>query len=70
MGGKASKLWGGGGDDVAHSSVFPSHGSDGAVRGFRRVTNTLTRKTATDAAMRNDPTVATRLRKLHPRSGA
>src|SRR5262249_56298996 len=35
--GSASKLCAGGGDDVAHSSVFPPHGSAGALRGLRSV---------------------------------
>ena len=44
IGGRRSKLWSGGGDDVAHSSVFPPHGSSGAERGFRSVVITFTRK--------------------------
>ena len=61
---------GGGGEDVAHSSVLPCQGSAETVRGFRSVTKTLTKKTVIETAMTNAPTVATRLRKLHPRFGA
>src|SRR6266511_3418557 len=70
IGGRASKLWGGGGDDVAHSSVLAPHGSADAVLGLRSVTNTLAKKIAIDTAIRKAPAVAARLRKLHPRPGA
>src|SRR6266536_2795641 len=69
-GGSRSKLWAGGGEGVAHSSVKPSHGSAGALRGLRRVTITLTRKTRIATAITKAPRVASELRKVQPRSGA
>src|SRR4029453_14216323 len=67
--GSRSKLCGGGGELVAHSRVLPCQGSAGAVRGRRRVTTTLTRNTASEAAITNEPAVASWLRNVQPRSG-
>src|SRR5581483_6830210 len=50
--GSRSKLWGGGGEVVAHSSEFPvPQASLGASRGFRRDMNTLTKKMIIETAM-------------------
>jgi hypothetical protein len=53
-----SKLCAGGGDEVAHSMVFASHGSSVAVRGFRIEMTKFTMKSRTDSAMRKAPAVA------------
>jgi hypothetical protein len=49
--GSASKLCAGGGDDVAHSSVFPPHGSAGALRGLRSVMMMFRSPMSIDSAM-------------------
>src|SRR5437660_12611213 len=56
-GGTRSKLYGGGGELVAHSSVLPSHGSSPAPSPLPQLTTRLIRKTRTDSATRNDATV-------------
>src|SRR5438552_12545815 len=59
--GMTSKLCGGGGEGMVHSSVAPPHGSLPATLPRVRVRQTLTRKTAIDTPIRNAPTVDTRL---------
>src|SRR5262249_40917783 len=56
-GGTRSKLYGGGGELVAHSRVLPSHGSSPATSPLRQLTTRLIRKISTDSATRNDATV-------------
>src|SRR5439155_20122399 len=67
--GMTSKLCGGGGEGMVHSSVAPPHGSLPATLPRVRVRQTLTRKTAIDTPIRNAPTVDTRLSLATPSSG-
>src|ERR1700735_1087509 len=69
-GGTRSKLWGLGGDVVAHSSVHASHGLSPATAPFRRLLTMLATKRSVDSAMMNAPTVDAMLSAPHPgRSG-
>src|SRR2546430_13565374 len=60
-GGTRSKLYGGGGDVVAHSSVLPCHGSLPAISPWFQLRTMLIRKTSTEIAMRKDEMVMIRL---------
>ena len=57
--GISAKLYSGTGVGIDHSSVRPSHGSAGALRGLRAVMITLTRKISTEKAMTNEPAETT-----------
>jgi hypothetical protein len=59
-------LYGGGGDDVAHSRVEPPHGLDSATTPARRLVMTLTRKTRSDRKITPAPIVARRFSDPHP----
>src|SRR2546426_12716221 len=65
-GGIVSKSCGGGGDDVRHSSVRPSHGSAGAGAPARRLRHALTMKRRTPSAIPKRPRGETRFRKVQP----
>src|ERR1700682_1707389 len=56
-GGTRSKLYGGGGDEVAHSSVLPRQGSSPAISPPFQLRTTLIRNSSTEKAMRKDETV-------------
>src|SRR5688572_23202985 len=58
--GIAAKLYSGGGEDVVHSSVAPSHGSFPASSPARVLLHAFTKKTSTPSAITKAPTVATR----------
>src|SRR6185503_7291835 len=60
IGGSLSKLYAGGGEEVAHSRVLPSHGSSPTRSPLMKVATTFTRNGSTLAAMRNAPAVETR----------
>src|ERR1043165_4610192 len=64
--GISAKLYSGGGDEVIHSSVRPSHGSSSQYSSLRNVAMTLTRNTSTDRAMMNAPIVDMRLSVSQP----
>src|SRR5437588_12632977 len=64
-GGTRSKLYGGGGDVVAHSSVLPCHGSLPAISPWFQLRTMLIRKISTEIAMRNDEMVMIRLVVAH-----
>ena len=68
--GMTSKLCGGGGDGMVHSSVAPPHGSFPATLPRLRVRQTLIRNTKIEAPIRNAPTVDTRFSLATPSSGA
>src|SRR3954452_14946457 len=68
--GSFSKLYSGGGDDVAHSSVQTSHGSSPAFSPERTESMTFQMKIAIAAACTITPSEETRFQKSHPRSGA
>ena len=61
-----SKSWGGGGDEVRHSSVRPSHGSADAGAPRVRLRHALTMKRSTPSAIPKAPTVETAFQKVHP----
>ena len=61
-----SKLVGGGGDVVAHSSVWPSHGSSPAGSPRRNVRHTFQRNGRIEAPRRNAPMDDSRLRPVKP----
>src|SRR5437016_5814975 len=65
-GGIVSKSCGGGGDEVRHSSVRPSHGSAGAGAPARRLHHALTMKRRTPAAIPKAPTVETAFQRVQP----
>jgi hypothetical protein len=54
------KLYGGGGDGVAHSSVEAPHGFDSAAAPRRRLVITLIRNTSSDTKITAAPIVASR----------
>src|SRR5205807_6803767 len=56
-GGTRSKLYGGGGEVVAHSSVLPFHGSLPAISPWFQLWTTLIRKSRIENAIRNDEIV-------------
>src|SRR5215469_2788329 len=56
-GGTRSKLYGGGGELVAHSSVLPSHGSSPATSPLRQLWTRLITKIRTENATKNAATV-------------
>src|SRR2546426_5504625 len=60
--GITEKLYGGGGEGMLHSSVAPPHGSFGAIVPRVRLRHTLYTKTKIATAIKNAPTVDTRLR--------
>src|SRR3979409_176503 len=60
-GGTRSKLYGGGGDVVAHSSVLPCHGSSPAISPPCQLRTTLMRNSRTENAIRKDEIVMIRL---------
>src|ERR671933_412031 len=64
--GTTSKLCGGGGEVVAHSSVWPSQGSFSAIAPLRRVRRTLIIKTRMPRAIVNAPSVETQFQKSKP----
>ena len=68
MSGSRSKLYGGGGEDVAHSRVLPSHGSSPAILPLRSETKTFQMNGSIDAAMMKPPTVASRFQSFQPAS--
>src|SRR5712671_7859011 len=57
IGGTRSKLYGGGGDVVAHSSVLPCHGSSPAISPPFQLRTTLIRNNRTEKAIKKDETV-------------
>jgi hypothetical protein len=63
-----SKLYGGGGDGVAHSRPDAPHGSAGAGAPARRLRHTLTKNTSTLSATVNAPIVDSRLSPDQPAS--
>ena len=69
IGGRRSKLWGGGGELVAHSSVFPSHGSSPAGSPLMNVAITLIRNGMMLTATMKAPTVEMVFRTVQPASG-
>src|SRR5262249_56034808 len=60
-GGIVSKSCAGGGDEVRHSSVRPSHGSGGAGAPRRRLRHPFTMKTSTATPMPKAPIVEARV---------
>src|SRR5947209_637400 len=56
-GGTRSKLYGGGGDVVAHSRVLPSQGSSPATSPWFQLWTTLIRKMRTASAIKNEERV-------------
>src|SRR5260370_4855636 len=70
MSGISAKLYSGGGDEIDHSMVRPSHGSLPASAPRRRDTTALTMNISTDTAMMNPPIEMTRLRAVQPRPGS
>src|SRR5213078_2750595 len=68
--GITEKLYGGGGEGIAHSSVAPPHGSFGAGAPCERVRHRLTTNTSVATPIKNAPIVETRLRLETPGSGA
>src|SRR5215216_2338160 len=68
--GRLSKLWAGGGEEVYHSRVLPSHGSSGSRSLRRRVMTTLARNGAVDRAMSRAPAVWSWLRPIQSLRGA
>src|SRR5207344_38016 len=64
--GRASKLCTGGGDVVAHSSVFPPHGSAGALRGLRSVMMMFTSPRSIDTAITYAEIVSMKFTSPHP----
>src|SRR4051794_33996194 len=59
--GRSSKLWGGGGELVYHSSAFPPHGSLPATRPYLAERKMLIAVTATPIPRISEPIVATSL---------
>src|SRR6185369_8715173 len=68
--GSFSKLYSGGGENVAHSSVQPSQGSSPAFSPERIESTTFQMKSAMAAACAITPSEEIRFQKSHPRSGA
>src|SRR5205085_10946031 len=68
--GISSKLCSGGGDAVIHSIVRASHGSLPAISPCLRACHALYMKSATDAAITNEPMVDTMFQKSQPMFGA
>src|SRR5207247_4230248 len=66
IGGRRRKLWCGGGEDVAHSSELPPHGSSPAVAGPRSASATATRNGMVPRPSRNAPSVDSRFRVHQP----
>src|SRR5262249_13776510 len=66
--GTTAKLYGGGGEVVAHSSVQASHGSLPAGPPPPRATTTFTPSGATPRICRGTPNVVTRFQTSQPRS--
>src|SRR5204862_4756306 len=64
--GRWSKLYGGGGEVVAHSSVFASHGSSPAGWPPRSDENTFQISGSIDRAIVKPPTVAARFSSFQP----
>src|SRR5262245_36135478 len=64
--GISSKSWGGGGEEVRHSSVRPSQGSPVACGAVRRLRTAFTAKSKTAIPMPKAPTVDARLQKSQP----
>src|SRR5579864_6495808 len=64
-GGTRSKLYGGGGEEVAHSSVLACQGSSPAISPWRQLRTTLMRNSSTENAIRNDEMVMIRLVVAH-----
>src|SRR5712692_1048222 len=56
-GGTFAKLYGGGGDVVAHSRVLPCHGSSPAISPLLQLRTMLMKKSSTEKAIRNDDVV-------------
>src|SRR2546427_8442893 len=68
--GMSSKLWAGGGEEVAHSSVRASHGSSPAAwADDRDVRTTFRMKITIEAAIMKAPMVETMFQKFHPANG-
>src|SRR5437879_2993512 len=67
--GMTVKLYTGGGDGIAHSSVAPFHGLAGAFTGCHRVRSRFQKKISVAMPTRNAPMVETRLKPATPRSG-
>ena len=70
MAGSASKLYGGGGLVVAHSSVLASHGSSPAFGSERSVMKTFHRNGSMLTAIMNAPIVDRKLSSVQPGFGA
>src|SRR5688572_31140386 len=68
--GTTAKLYSGGGELMVHSSVAASHGSPMACSPDRRLRIALMKKTRSERAITNAPTVATRFHCSHPSSAA
>src|SRR6267142_1990216 len=66
--GMTVKLYTGGGDGIAHSSVAPPHGLFGASAGRRPVRSRLNRKINVASPITNAPIVDTTLKSVTPRS--
>src|SRR5207302_2991706 len=64
-GGTRSKLYGGGGELVAHSSVLPFQGSSPAISPLAQLRTMLTRSKATEKAMRKEENVMIRFVVAH-----
>ena len=64
--GITAKLYGGGGDEVDHSSDDPPHGFAPAGAPLRRLTNMLTKNSSTPIANRKLPIVVIMLSVSHP----
>src|SRR5712692_4506807 len=64
-GGTRSKLYGGGGEVVAHSRVFARHGSLPATSPWFQLRTMLMRKRSTENAIKNDDAVMIRLVAAH-----
>src|SRR6185312_6550637 len=64
--GITAKLYGGGGDSMAHSSVPASHGFEPAYAPRRRLTKMLTTNSSTPTANIADPIVVMRFTDPHP----
>src|SRR5258705_7093094 len=63
------KLYTGGGDGIAHSSVAPFHGSLPATSPRRRLHHRFTRNTSTETPIKNAPAVETWFNCVTPSSG-
>ena len=69
MGGSRSKLYAGGGEEVAHSSVFASHGSSPTRSPLIRVATTFTRNGRMLTAIMKAPIVEIRFSSFQPAIG-